>query len=588
MFTDSTTLTEAFAAFRKDAQYRELTPAIPLLFGKEKEHITKILVQLGIYKNVKQMRQELSPYERVCQGPLSIFIPENKTMYRDVPSWLFTKSRSYKIIQKMAQVMGVCIPDNIKQLLEMAVMHDDDKSISDHVRIINYLIAKMGEKMEGNFKDDVFIDESLLVISAIMSLAHGEYKLPRLLNLIMLHPQSNELRDRLLSTSCLEVDQKAQQTPDALYRPYCESRASLDRILSRVDTAHQLFIDNTNVALDMLNNPRAIMIDLALNGVDHLHSHLKSLDNTLKLTEGSELVQEAITEYGKAIRIGELSVVAKSVRAVVAYEQSIPTFDSREHEIRSLLEQGKYLEISQIAQQVDEARNQCSRAYLDLAEFVQAMTKDLVDSGAEIKTSDQMLSDYAAQVSELTHLLEESTNEQTHLRERLKNAVKTNVGTDISEGRPFLNDSAVRLIEGKGSVYDVVQTIDEMFPHVIFLPLALENAKTSPYTKTDKLFSTLRCLCDEYYKEIVSGKPDSEAMKLLSNYRANESEQTMTNKDMAKRRMHKVEGETVCFEQHITLGVRRNATSTIQVFFRIIQNVLYIAYIGEHLDVSST
>ncbi|MGL5013296.1 MAG: hypothetical protein ACRC6V_03275 [Bacteroidales bacterium] len=588
MFTDSTTLVEAFETFRTDAQYRELTPAIPLLFGKENEHITKILVQLGIYKNVKQMRQELSPYERVRSGPLAIFIPENKTMYRDIPSWLFTKSRSYKIIQKMAQVMGICLPDNIKHMLEVATLHDDDKSISDHVRILNYLISKMSEVIEVNFKDDVLINESLLVISALMSLGHGEYKLSRLLNLLMLHPQGNELRDRLMSTSFLEVDQKAQQTPEALYRPYCESRASLDRLLSRVDTAHQLFIDNTNVALDMLNNPRAIMIDLALNGVDHLHSHLNSLDCALKMAEGSELVQEAIAEYGKAIRIGELSVVAKSVRAVVAYEQSIPAFDSHENEIRSLLEQGKYLEISQIAKQVDEARNQCSRAYLDLAEFVQAMTKDLIASGSEIKTSDQRLSEYSAQVSELTHLLEESANEIAHLRERLKNVAKTTVDNDTLGGRPHLDDSAIRLIEGKGSVYDVVQTIAEMFPHVKFLPLAIENAKTSPYTKTDKLFSTLRCLCDEYYKEIISGKPDSEAMKLLSNYRANESEQTMTNKEMAKRRMHKVEGETFCFEQHITLGVRRNATSTIQVFFRIIQNVLYIAYIGEHLDVSST
>ena len=163
------------------------------------------------------------------------------------------------------------------------------------------------------------------------------------------------------------------------------------------------------------------------------------------------------------------------------------------------------------------------------------------------------------------------------------------VADKVAENKVY-STQALNLFSGTGSVLDVLNLITEIFPTVVVSALALEGATNSQYTKTDKLFTALYALCGSYLEAINSGQPDSVAMKLLPNYRANESESTMKNYEFGRMRLFDFPDQEnlVELQQHITLGVRRSPTTTIQIFFGIIEGVVHIGYIGGHLPVSSS
>jgi hypothetical protein len=96
-------------------------------------------------------------------------------------------------------------------------------------------------------------------------------------------------------------------------------------------------------------------------------------------------------------------------------------------------------------------------------------------------------------------------------------------------------------------------------------------------------------LTGDYYDQIQSGLPNSQAKLVLgSKYRAKESDTTMSIPRLKKLREYKVSGKKYLFTQHLTIGTSRNSAECIQVYFRMVESLIHIAYIGPHLEVSSS
>lgn len=134
---------------------------------------------------------------------------------------------------------------------------------------------------------------------------------------------------------------------------------------------------------------------------------------------------------------------------------------------------------------------------------------------------------------------------------------------------------------------DVIAFVLEHFPHVRLGDDFFKYLEACQYGMPAKLLRNLTLLCGDYYQAIITGTPDSEAKNLVPSYRANESDTTMSG-ELREYRKFTINGDTKVFTKHLTIGTNRNPQQTVQVYFDIADGELQLAYIGEHLPVSSS
>ncbi|MDI3324530.1 hypothetical protein QKW35_09095 [Pontibacterium granulatum] len=148
-----------------------------------------------------------------------------------------------------------------------------------------------------------------------------------------------------------------------------------------------------------------------------------------------------------------------------------------------------------------------------------------------------------------------------------------------------------RALSENVTLLDVLEVLDQLFPGtVVVLDSAMESAAESSYQNVRKVIDMLLKLCGPYYQAIVvDGCPDTTAKDILgASYRAQESETTLSIAKLRAQREFKFDGKDVLFKQHLTLGVRRDERSCIHVYFKIIDRKMVIAYVGKHLETSSS
>lgn len=137
--------------------------------------------------------------------------------------------------------------------------------------------------------------------------------------------------------------------------------------------------------------------------------------------------------------------------------------------------------------------------------------------------------------------------------------------------------------------HDVLIVMQQTYPYVEFADGALEFAKNCVYANVDNLFKMLNLVCGEYYQKIVTeSRPDCEARTLLGKaYSRGESDTVMKSSKLRAMREFTYNGDKITVSKHLTIGVSRNSTQTVQVHFDIIEgNKLLIARLGEHLPTS--
>lgn len=196
---------------------------------------------------------------------------------------------------------------------------------------------------------------------------------------------------------------------------------------------------------------------------------------------------------------------------------------------------------------------------------------------------------YVEEIATLKHSLEDAEARNQECELKLSEAGRMiNEKPDTVE-RIQIPKPIMRLLSQEQMLMsDIVPTLSDLFPHVVFLEGVEEQTKNSRFARPRQLFGVMMRLCGEYYEALMRGVPDSEAMEILGDvYRANESDSVKNNDKMSRLRMFNLNGTKTFFEQHLTIGSRNGEQYTIQVHFKIVNRVLYIGRIGSHLTTTA-
>lgn len=196
---------------------------------------------------------------------------------------------------------------------------------------------------------------------------------------------------------------------------------------------------------------------------------------------------------------------------------------------------------------------------------------------------------YVEEIATLRHSLEDAEARNQECELKLSEAGRMiNQKPDTVE-RIQIPKPIMRLLSQEQMLMsDIVPTLSDLFPHVVFLEGVEEQTKNSRFARPRQLFGVMMRLCGEYYEALMRGVPDSEAMEILGDvYRANESDSVKNNDKMSRLRMFNLNGTKTFFEQHLTIGSRNGEQYTIQVHFKIVNRVLYIGRIGSHLTTTA-
>ncbi len=159
-------------------------------------------------------------------------------------------------------------------------------------------------------------------------------------------------------------------------------------------------------------------------------------------------------------------------------------------------------------------------------------------------------------------------------------------GSMLTQG---FSDSLSNIMFGNPTCSDVVNAVCENYTFIIVSDSLSKQLNKCAYAQPLKLFKALNQLAGEYFTAITNGVPDSQAKSIIEpHYRANESASTMNAVKTRNKRIFSFSGNKITCEQHLTIGELRDPTKTVQVYFKIEDSKLLLAYVGEHLAVSSS
>jgi hypothetical protein len=179
-------------------------------------------------------------------------------------------------------------------------------------------------------------------------------------------------------------------------------------------------------------------------------------------------------------------------------------------------------------------------------------------------------------------------SEQLH-KEQLKTASVNVIAKAVSSG----GDDWIRdqMRSGELTIPQVLSATEAIYgDRIVILDSVKSLASSVVFKRHSRLSELLFQLCDEYAPSIASGMADAEARKCFSAnaYAAGESDSTLGIARLKKIRMHDYNGTEYLFDQHLRSGNSSNATQSLRVYFKIIDGVVVISHVGEHLECYTT
>ncbi|WP_372741034.1 hypothetical protein [Neptunomonas sp.] len=255
---------------------------------------------------------------------------------------------------------------------------------------------------------------------------------------------------------------------------------------------------------------------------------------------------------------------------------------------------------------IDQINQKISNSVSDTVYiFTQFITRlkisdDLFESAKEIGSRvDEEITPVAAENSaldEVENLRRELQESRTH-----SNMLKRQINTlearcNALKQKYIANDSSLseevyRAISGRLTMTDLYKVMLEVLPGNTFILESVEESlkNSLDYRAPYKVLDTVLKIAGPYSDELRAGKPDSETRDILgSRYRSTESESTLSAPRLKRMREQLYRDQPVLFEQHMTLGSARSTTQCIQIYFKMLNEVMVIAYIGPHLETSSS
>ncbi|AZL83366.1 hypothetical protein EIJ81_00435 (plasmid) [Aliivibrio salmonicida] len=137
------------------------------------------------------------------------------------------------------------------------------------------------------------------------------------------------------------------------------------------------------------------------------------------------------------------------------------------------------------------------------------------------------------------------------------------------------------------SLLSILDMIKANFSNVIILDAAYESSKSASSFRLKDVLKDLVVLCTSYIPSIKN-RGDQVVNELFTTdrFKANESESTMNNAKLRKMREVEYDGNVFYMEKH--LGFGSDKSTSIRIYFEVVNDKIIIGYAGPHLECSNS
>lgn len=307
--------------------------------------------------------------------------------------------------------------------------------------------------------------------------------------------------------------------------------------------------------------------------------------------------QAALRADVLALLVTALNLPAGALNALQTWQENLPnvlSLSDFETMLRSLKQAQQALDAPPQDAELWQAQMANLRAVIDLAtELAAAPTSDVlpetlpdvvadVSPEAPAKTPAPAAPDLSAENQRLRNKIKELDNKN--------HALATQKFSDLyqsEEGKwQQWADDVLRLLDKQGTRPEqILSAAAACFVNELeMLPSALETAaqyRRAEYSAKELLL-TIYKLCRVYLPLYLQGGDNLARSTFGQNYSAKESDSVLNNERMRKQREFVYRGQKTLFIQHLRIN------AYLRLYFKVDQNKIIIAYVGEHLDCGQT
>jgi hypothetical protein len=226
------------------------------------------------------------------------------------------------------------------------------------------------------------------------------------------------------------------------------------------------------------------------------------------------------------------------------------------------------------------------------AEVEPVVTEVVVDESLhKLEAAAEAITTLESENGHLNDLLSSAKKEIHTLKLRIDSTQEQPAGTSTAL---VLDQSTILNLMNrtrKVTPVEILTVFQAMVPErIVVLPSAIESAKKAEnFELGPRLAVLMEKLVFTYLDSINAGKPDSEARKVFSQaYAAKESETVTSNKRLRAMREFTYKGEKILFLQHVGVGRNYGTQHAINMYFKIIDEMVIIGWCGEHLETAGT
>jgi hypothetical protein len=257
-----------------------------------------------------------------------------------------------------------------------------------------------------------------------------------------------------------------------------------------------------------------------------------------------------------------------------------------------------------VAKERDRHQSLANRTAFSAAQAEMAdLTASIKELQADVADFEVILEERDQEIAQKNSELEQLEFERDELREQLSTAQSKARSLEGSisqlrdrprDGAHLLDeatrDSIVAIAGGAGTIVDALRAVAHLYgDRLVVLDSAWKSADAAKeFRKVPKAFDLLRRLGSDYWANLASGKPDSQAKEVFTKneFAPDESDTVANNKRGRKRRTFVYKGQSVEMLPHLKIGVKDSEYETLRIHFMwdAEARVIVIGHCGAHIS----
>lgn len=257
-----------------------------------------------------------------------------------------------------------------------------------------------------------------------------------------------------------------------------------------------------------------------------------------------------------------------------------------------------------VAKERDRHQALANRTAFSAAQAEMAdLTASINELQADVRDFEVILEERDQEIAQKNSELEQLEFERDELREQLSTAQSKARGLEGSmsqlrdrprDGAQVLDevtrDSIVAIAGDAGTIVDALRAAACLYgDRLVVLDSAWKSADAAKgFRKVRKAFDLLRRLGSDYWANLASGKPDSQAKEVFTKneFAPDESDTVANNKRGRKLRTFNYKGQPVEMLPHLKIGVKDSEYETLRIHFMwdAEARVIVIGHCGAHIN----